>query len=96
MQKTNFDSVIQDESFSNENIKSINNNSKLLLKIIQNNQRKIMLNECNVNNNIDGNIYNNFLLNIQNIPSYNYNFCNYNSIKLNNINNYNNLLKFGL
>jgi hypothetical protein len=45
-----------------------------------------------MSNNLNGNIYNNFLLNINNIPDYNYNIFNYNNIMPNNINNYNNLI----
>ena len=93
-QKTNYDSANQDqEKNSGENKNPINNNSKLLSKIIQNtNQRTIIENEHNMSNNLNGNIYNNFLLNINNIPDYNYNIFNYNNIMPNNINNYNNLI----
>ena len=93
-QKTNYDSANQDqEKNSDENKNPINNNSKLLSKIIQNtNQRTIIENEHNMSNNLNGNIYNNFLLNINNIPDYNYNIFNYNNIMPNNINNYNNLI----
>ena len=101
-QKTNYDSANQDQEKNSEEIFSreknknpININSKLLSKIIQNaNQKTIIPKEHNMNNNLNGNIYNNLLLNINNIPCYNYNICNYNNniIMPNNINNYNNLI----
>ena len=93
-QKTNYDSSNQEqEKNSDENKNPLNYNSKLLSKIIQNvNQKTIIANEHNMNNNLNGNIYNNFLLNINNIPGYNYNISNYNNIISNNITNYNNLI----